>query len=113
MEEKEFDDNEFYKIISIGRRTMPFDDFEDKVMHKIHYKYSHMQAIANKLKLSLICFIAGTVAGIALTLLISGFEYSIFGLKIRTLALPVLFLIALVGIMSLDNFLRLIKKYSG
>ena len=112
MREKEFNDDEFYTIMKKGRQTMPFDDFEDKVMDKIHYEYSYKGEVSNKLKLSLIFFIIGTFSGITLTLLFFVFGNPVFGINPKTLALPILFIIAVVGIMSLDNFLRLIKKYN-
>jgi len=112
MEEKVFDDDELYTIMKKGKRTMPFDDFEDKVMAKIHYEHAYKGVVSNKLKLSLIFFIIGMVSGIVLVLLFSLFGSPVFGINPKTLALLILFIIAVVGIMSLDNFLRLIKKYS-
>jgi hypothetical protein len=112
MEEKEFTDEEFSKIIKKGKRTMPFDDFEDKVMRKIYYEYSYKEVVSNKLKLSLIFFIAGILSGITLTLLFSTFGNPVFGINPKMLALPILFVIFVVGIMSLDNLLRLKKKYN-
>ncbi|MEX1241486.1 MAG: hypothetical protein WEB30_17325 [Cyclobacteriaceae bacterium] len=111
-EEKVFHDDDLYSIMKKGKRTMPFDDFEDKVMDKIYYEYAHKRVVSNKLKLSLIFFIIGTVSGIVLALLFSTFGDPVFGMHPKTLTLLILFIIAVVAIMSLDNFLRLIKKYS-
>ena len=113
MEKIAFDDDEeLYAIMKKGKRTMPFDDFEDKVIDRIRFEYTHKRIVSSKLKLSLIFFIIGTVSGIVLTLLFWSFGNPVFGIDPETLALLVLFIIAVAGIMSLDNFLRLIKKYS-
>lgn len=112
MEDKEFDDWELSTIMKKGKRTMPFDDFEDKVMDKICQEYSYKSIVAAKLKLSLIFFVIGTVSGIVLTLLFSAFGDSVFGISPKTLAMVVLFIVAVAGILSVDNLLRLIRKYS-
>jgi hypothetical protein len=51
-------------------------------------------------------------AGIVLTLIFLVVGDPVFGINPKTLALLILFVIAVVGIMGLDNFLRLIRKYS-
>lgn len=106
------DDFELYNIMEKGKRTMPFEDFEDKVMDRIRFEYTHHRVVSSKLKLSLIFFIIGTVSGIVLTLLFSTFGNPVFGIDPKTLSLLILFVITVVGIMTLDNFLRMIKKYS-
>jgi hypothetical protein len=106
------DDDELYAIMRKGQRTMPFDDFEDKVMHKICFEYTHKRVVSNRLKLSLIFFIMGTVSGIVLTLLFLSFGNPVFGIAPETLALLALFVIAVAGIMGFDNFIRIIKNYS-
>lgn len=110
--EDEFYDDELYAIMKKGRRTMPFDDFDEKVMNKIHIKYGYKTAVSNNLKLSLIFFIIGTLSGITLTLLFMVFGKPVWGLNPETLALPILFVIAAAAKLSVDNFIRLIKKYN-
>lgn len=112
MEDEVFHDDELYTIMKKGKRTMPFDEFEDAVMDKIYYEYAHARVVSNKLRLSLIFFIIGTVSGIALTLFFLAFGGPVFGIEPKTFALLILFMITVAGIMGLDNFLRLIRKYS-
>lgn len=112
MEEGIFHDDELSTIMKKGKRTMPFDDFEDKVMDKIRHESVHARVVSNKLRLSLIFFIVGTVSGVVLTLLFFSFGGPVFGINPKNVALLILFTIAVAGIMGLDNFLRLIRKYS-
>ena len=107
-----FDDDDLCIIMKKVKRTMPSDDFEDKVMARIHHESAYKEVVSNKLKLSLIFFLIGTVSGMLLTLLFLAFGNPVLGINPEMFALLILFVIGVVGIMSLDNFLRLIKKYS-
>jgi hypothetical protein len=110
--EKVFHDDELYSILKKGKRTMPFIDFEEKVMDSIYFMSAHKRVVCYKLKLSLIFFVIGTVSGIALAVLFSTFGNPVFGLSPKTLTLFFVFIIAVVAIMSMDNLLTLIRKYS-
>lgn len=112
MQDDELKDDELFTIMKKGKRTMPFNDFEDRIMTRIYEETSYKEVVSNKLKLSLIFFVIGIASGVALTLLFSVFGKPVLGISPETLALPILFVIAVVAIMTLDNFLRLIRKYN-
>jgi len=112
MQDDELKDDELFTIMKKGKRTMPFNDFEDRIMTRIYEETTYKEVVSNKLKLSLIFFVIGIASGVALTLLFSVFGKPVLGINPETLALPILFVIAVIAIMTLDNFLRLIRKYN-
>lgn len=112
MQDDELKDDELFIIMKKGKRTMPFHDFDDRVMTRIHEETTYKNVISSKLKLSLIFFVIGIASGVALTISFSVFGKPVLGINPETLALPILFVIAVIAIMTLDNFLRLIKKYN-
>lgn len=111
-EREEFKDDRIKDFIKKGARSMPNPDFENKVMLKIQYEVAYKKEVASRLKISMQFFLGAVLAGIGISLFIlTGGILKQFGTKIITV--PILFLIGLVGIMSFDNYRRLIKKYSS
>jgi F0F1-type ATP synthase assembly protein I len=112
MENQKFKDDIISDIIKKSAQRLPSDNFDDKVMSKIHYNLELKKQVSNPLKLSLVFFIAGTVLGIGATIFFMLYGDAILGFSTRDFGLIILFVICVVSIMSFDNLRRLISNYT-
>jgi F0F1-type ATP synthase assembly protein I len=113
MEDQKFKDDIISGIIKKSAQRLPSDNFDDKVMSKIHYNLELKKQVSNPLKLSLIFFIAGTVLGIGATLFFMLYSDVILGINTKDFGLIVLFVICIVSVMCFDNLRRLLNTYTS
>lgn len=108
---EEFKDDLIRDIVKKGMRSMPNPDFEDQMMLKIQDESAYKKEVSSQLRTSLEFFIGALILGIGLTLVV------LFGVvfeqyEIKTMTILALFVMSLIGILNIDNYRRLIKKYS-
>ena len=74
------EENQINELLGKSRLKMPFPGFEDDVMMQIELEESLRDATRSGVAWSWVFFIAGTVFGILLTLLIPQIEISFWGM---------------------------------
>ncbi|MCC5904887.1 MAG: hypothetical protein JJU13_01655 [Balneolaceae bacterium] len=74
------EDKQIKELLGKSRLEMPFPDFEHDVMMQIEIEESLRNASSSGIAWSWVFFIAGTVFGILLTLMIPQLEISILGM---------------------------------
>ena len=104
------EDQAFYQLMQKSRLTMPFSDFEDKVMRKIHQEARHRQSVFRDIKLSTFFFITGTVFGILLTVLLPKLDSSIFGIAAHQLLLPFQLIFIFLFLTQLEALMKVVRR---
>jgi hypothetical protein len=104
------DDNFFQEIMSQSKLELPFPDFEDSVMIQIKKKAMQQSSFSKDLKLSWIFFIAGSVFGIVISLILPQMHKPIFGIQSDKLA--IFFQIVFVSLLltQIDILTKFIKR---
>lgn len=110
MESEEFKDDLIRDIVKTGARTLPNVNFEDQMMLAIQAEVDYKQKVAAQLKTSLRFFLVALLSGVILTLVIL-FDATL-GEYINILTVLTLFLIIVFGVLNINNYRRLIRKYS-
>lgn len=110
-ESEEFKDELIKSIVKESERSMPNPDFEFQMMLRVQQESAYKKEVAFELRTSVRFFQGALFAAFGLTLA------SLFGELFvqhygKTIAVLALFVIAIVGVLNLDNYQRLIKKYS-
>ncbi len=110
-ESEEFKDDFINEIVKKGARTLPNPQFEDQTMQMIQKELDYKKEVSSQLKTSLQFFVGAFLLGISLILaMLIG---KIFGqYDIKTIAILALFATCVIGILNLDNYHRLINKYT-
>lgn len=109
--EKEFKDEFIKAVVEKGSRKMPNHDFEDQVMSKIQASYDYKKEVSARLKLSMKFFTGALVLGLTMILVLL-FEHVTFSYNLKYVAVGALFVIIAMGFLNIDNYKRLIRKYS-
>lgn len=110
---KEQHEEMFFKdLMSKSKLELPFPEFEDTVMMKIETEELYRETYATNIKMSWICFIAGTVFGVILSVLLPQFQVSLFGMGPDSIMLGFQFLLALFVLFGLDLLIQHTRKIS-
>ncbi len=111
-ENNEFKDEFISEIIEKGRYSISNEDFEDQILQKIHTNVNDKEEIISKIKLSLKFFCLGLVLiFVCLLGLILRDSLSDQNTNVLTYVL-VLFFTTALGILSIENYKRVINNYS-
>ena len=108
---EEFNDDFIRDIVKKGAINLPNDDFENEMMLKLHSDSGYKKEVSAKLILSMRFFIGGVVLGVVLMLSLLFWE-SMSKYNNKTLVIMALFVIGVMAILNIDNYKRLINKYS-
>lgn len=102
----------FTELMSKSRLEMPFPDFEDTVMAQIKKQELYKEVYSGNIKLSWICFLAGTVFGIILSVLLPQLQISLFGIGPDTIKFVFQLFFSLFILFGLDLLIRYTRKIS-
>ena len=100
----------FSKIMAKSKLSVPFTDFDDKVMGLIENNFSKKVSISRELKLSWVFFILGSFFGIVFTILLPMIQQPVFGIHLDKIRIPFLIIISLLILTQLDNLIDFYKK---
>lgn len=104
-------DKEISQLIKNSVRKLPDPEFDDRVLMKIQGELDYKNQVVVQLRTSLRFFIGALLAGVLLTLS-TIFWINMGSSKVNTLAITGLFLFAVIAIMSIGNYRRLICRYT-
>ncbi len=110
-EQEEFKDDFISDIIKNGSRTLPNDNFENQMLLKLASKSNYKKEVSRMLVLSMRLFVVGLILGSMLIVSLL-FGESIFQFNNKTLVVIALFAIVVIGILNIENYKRIINKYS-
>ena len=111
-ENDEFKDKLISEILEEGSYSIANNDFEDKILHKIYTHVNDEKAIVSKIKLSLKFFYFGM--GLVFMCLL-GFilRDSLLNQGTNTFVYTLaLFFSTILGILLIDNYKRIISRFS-
>ncbi len=89
---------------------MPFTDFEETVMHRIHRETSFEQILSRDRKLSFLFFGLGTIFGLIINFILQSSQYTFPNISPETTLLIFQLGFVLIVLLYLDKYLRLMKK---
>lgn len=89
---------------------MPFDDFEEKLMQKIHKEATTSRSFLKDVKLSWFFFIVGTFFGLFLNIIVGETNKIILGLPSQKLALIIQTIFVISLLFQFDKLIGLTKK---
>jgi hypothetical protein len=111
MKDIDLRDDIFYKeIMAKSRLDPPFSDFEDNVMNQIENEILHHNIYSKEIKLSWVFFIAGSVFGIIISLILPKLQEPIMG--IQPVNLAIFFQIVFTSLLftQIDTLMKLSKS---
>jgi len=100
----------FYEIMAQSKLEVPFPDFEDNVVLQIEKENSFQRSVSKDVKLSWLFFVAGSVFGIIISLILPRMQTLIFGIEPQKLAIFFQMIFVLLLFTQLETLLRFIKK---
>jgi hypothetical protein len=110
-ESEEFKDDLIKEAVKMGARSLPNTLFEDQMMLKIKADENCKAEVSTQLKLSVRFFVGAMLTGalLALVVLFGGLlgEYNV-----KTISILSLFAVGVIGVLNMDNYSRLISKFS-
>ena len=109
-EQDKSEENFFHAMMSKSKLELPFPDFEDNVMFQIEKENSFRHSVSKDVKLSWIFFIAGSVFGIVISLILPRFQFLIFGMEPQKLAIFFQMIFVIILFTQLETLMKFIKK---
>lgn len=106
-----FTEKEISYLIKNSARKLPNPEFDDRVLVKIQEELDYKNQVVAQLRISIRFFTGALLAGVFLSLM-TIFWINMESSKVNTLAIMGLFLFAVIAIMSIDNYRRLIRRYA-
>lgn len=110
-ESEEFKDDFIRAVVAKGARKIPNADFEEQVMLKVNEVVNYKKEVSSKLALSFRSFLGALLLGVALMLSIL-LDKVRFSYDLKYVAVMSLFVITVIGVLNIDNYKRLLNKYS-
>jgi len=110
-DENGFEDDFLRNIVKSNARTLPNQSFEDQLMSKINAEEHYRNEVMMQLKKSLKCFSLAISFAVGLVLVMLFGELST-AFNSTTIEVLALFSLAIIAILNVDNYSRLITKYS-
>lgn len=111
LESEEFKDDLVNDFVKAGAKTLINKDFENKIMFKIKAEIDYKKEVSSNLKTSLLFFLGALFLGIIFSL-VTLFSIFFEDYIIKSITILILFVFSIVGILYIDNYRILIKKYS-
>lgn len=111
IESEEFKDNLVKDFVKSGAKTLVNKDFEKNMMLKINSEIEYKKEVSTNLKKSLSFFIFALLLGITFSL-IGLFSILFEEIVEKSITIFILFVFSTVGILYVDNYRTLNKKYS-
>lgn len=105
------EEDKFIKELIIKSVTvMPFEDFEDNLMLKIHKETRVSRTFIKDVKLSWFFFIVGTIFGIFLSLVVGDMHNTILDFPIQRLVLVLQAIFVIFLLLQIDKLVEITKN---
>ncbi len=105
MKEENNEETFFREIMSKSKLDVPFPDFDDQVMELVELSQKRRSGIKRNVRLSWIFFLAGSVFGIIISVVLPMFQEPIMGIRIDKFAIPFQIIFALLFAAQINNLL--------
>lgn len=86
---------------------MPFDDFEARMMDKIHQEKRQHESVLNNIRFAWIFFFVGLFLGLAVTNMTANLNVQLYGISLKQVTLIIQIGIALVLLVQFEKLLDL------
>lgn len=86
---------------------MPFDDFEARMMDKIHQEKRQHESVLNNIRFAWIFFFFGLFLGLAVTNMTANLNVQLYGISLKQVTLIIQIGIALVLLVQFEKLLDL------
>jgi TRAP-type C4-dicarboxylate transport system permease small subunit len=86
---------------------MPFDDFEARMMDKIHQEKRQHKSVLNNIRFAWIFFFVGLFLGLAITNMTANLSVQLYGISLKQITLIIQIGIALVLLFQFEKLLDL------
>ncbi|MGB8491380.1 MAG: hypothetical protein WCE64_10005 [Bacteroidales bacterium] len=110
MKEEINEETFFKELMSKSKLDVPFSDFDDKVMRLVESGQKHRNTTKRDIRLSWICFLAGSVFGIFISTILPEFQEPVLGISIDKFTIPFQILFALIFVSQINNLVDFHKK---
>ena len=105
MEQLEKEDKLLKSLMKHSRVELPFQDFEIRLMDKIHQEKKHHQAVKNNVRYAWLFFFLGLFLGLFITNLTTQFDQHFYGIPLKKLAIGLQFGIVLIFLFQFERLL--------
>lgn len=108
---KEFPDDSISDFVKANARKYPNKNFEIQMMSMIYAEKKCKDEVCCRLKKSFHFFVSAILLGVGLMVVMILGKLNV-NVDAKTFEVLALFVVLIIGMLNLDNYSRLIKKYS-
>lgn len=94
-------------LMKYSLTQMPFDDFEARMMDKIHQEKRQHESVLNNIRFAWIFFFVGLFLGLAITNMTANLNVQLYGISLKQVTLIIQIGIALVLLVQFEKLLDL------
>lgn len=102
--------DKFSGIMTKGKLTMPFSDFEDDTMKRIETETKYKGSISRSFRISFIFFVLGTGFGLVVNNLLANADSLVLGISSGTILLVFQLIFVFAVVMQSENIYKLFVK---
>ena len=98
------------ELMKKSGREMPFVDFEEKLMEKIHNEEKITRSFLKDVKLSWLFFIIGSCFGLFLSVISSQINNTVWGIHAQQITMLIQVVFVVLLLCQFDNLIKLSRK---
>lgn len=100
------------EIMSKSKLTVPFSDFDEKMMFLITRIHSRKVSFTRELTLAWIFFLLGSIFGIIVSIVLPTMQEPVMGISLYKIAPFFQIVVAILLVTQLDHFISFYKRHS-
>lgn len=105
MEHREKEEKLFKSLMKHARVELPFQDFEDRMMDKIHQEKQHRQLVKTNIRYAWLFFFLGLFLGLLITSLTAQLHQQLYGIPLKKIAIVLQIGIVLIFLFQFERLL--------
>ncbi len=110
MEDFNSNNKALSQLLKKSKLEMPFGDFEENVMHRIHTEAQQKEYFSRDIKLSSFFFLLGTGLGLVINFFLQHFTITFFGISSESVLLIFQVSFVLVFLTQLESLIKQLRK---
>ncbi len=107
MDKKHQEEKLIKNLMKHSLTKMPFQDFEERMMDKIHQEKRQHESVLNNIRFAWIFFFVGLFLGLAITNMTANLNIHLYGISLKQITLMIQIGIALVLLFQFEKLLGL------
>jgi len=107
MKDQDFKDKQLKSLLQDSKVSMPFSDFEERMLSRLNKELRSDYSIWRNIRLSWIFFFIGIVFGLGGSFVLPMLQHSVFGIDVELVRYPVMMVTIFAVLWQLDEMIKL------